>query len=188
MNTLEIGKKLKKLVFKRPKGGGEYSYVHVATGKEVEGNSEVLQLLKDDLENWEEVESLKLGSESSEAFEKKIKKQIKVVLFEEQYKDLVGKSSEVKGKKRLIVDANVDVSPAKSIKKVENDSENNTPSVQEENVTPSAQEVNEVKDAEEDEVKDVKVEHLDVMMLCEPTFLWEAINNLKIDLSLLSRL
>ena len=167
MNTLEIGKKLKKLVFKRPKGGGEYSYVHVATGKEVEGNSEVLQLLKDDLENWEEVESLKLGSESSEAFEKKIKKQIKVVLFEEQYKDLVGKSSEVKVKKRLIVDANVDASPAKSIKKVENDSENNTPSAKEENDTPAAQEENEVMDVEEDEVKDVKPVNLRTFTLAE---------------------
>ena len=52
MNNLKIGLELKQLVFKRSKGPGEYSYVIVATGKEVEGSkNEVLDLLKEDLES-----------------------------------------------------------------------------------------------------------------------------------------
>lgn len=85
MNNLKIGLELKKLLFKRPKGPGEYSYVIVATGKEVEGKNDVLELLKEDLESWGLLEGLQLKNESDDAFLKKIKKQISLVLFEDQY-------------------------------------------------------------------------------------------------------
>jgi len=85
MNNLKIGLELKKLVFKRSKGPGEYSYVIVATGKEVEGKNEVLDLLKEDLESWAPLKGLRLKSEPDDGFYKKIKKQITLVLFEDQY-------------------------------------------------------------------------------------------------------
>ena len=85
MNNLKIGLELKKLVFKRSKGPGEYNYVIVATGKEVEGKNEVLELLKEDLENWAPLNRLRLKNEPDDAFHKKIKKQITLVLFEDQY-------------------------------------------------------------------------------------------------------
>ena len=85
MNNLKIGLELKKLVFKRSKGPGEYNYVIVATGKEVEGKNEVLELLREDLESWELLGALRLKNETEDAFFKKIKKQITLVLFEDQY-------------------------------------------------------------------------------------------------------
>ena len=91
MNTIEIGKELKKLVFKRPKGGpGEHVYVLVATKEEVDGGkNEVLNLLKEDIESWENVVRLKLRGESVDAFDKKVKKQIPYVLQEEQFRSLI---------------------------------------------------------------------------------------------------
>ena len=73
MNNLKIGLELKKLVFKRSKGPGEYNYVIVATGKEVEGKNEVLELLREDLESWAPLNGLRLKNEPNDAFYKKIK-------------------------------------------------------------------------------------------------------------------
>ena len=96
MNTIEIGKELKKLVFKRLKGGpGEHVYVLVATKEEVDGGkNEVLNLLKEDIESWENVSRLRLKSESGDAFDKKVKKQIPFVLQEEQFKSLISRPEE----------------------------------------------------------------------------------------------
>ena len=91
MNNLKIGLELKKLVFKRSKGPGEYNYVIVATGKEVEGKNEVLELLREDLISWELLGVLRLKNETEDAFFKKIKKQITLVLFEDQYNLASGK-------------------------------------------------------------------------------------------------
>ena len=54
-------------------------------GKEFEGKNDVLELLKEDLESWCLLEGLQLKNESDDAFFKKIKKQISLVLFEDQY-------------------------------------------------------------------------------------------------------
>ena len=101
MNNLKIGLELKQLVFKRSKGPGEYSYVIVATGKEVEGSkNEVLDLLKEDLESWTLLEALKLKNECDDDFLKKVKKQISLVLYEDQYNLASGKPQEPPAKKR----------------------------------------------------------------------------------------
>ena len=99
MNNLKIGLELKKLVFKRSKGPGEYNYVIVATGKEVEGKNEVLELLREDLESWELLGALRLKNETEDAFFKKIKKQITLVLFEDQYNLASGKPPKAKKRK-----------------------------------------------------------------------------------------
>ena len=99
MNNLKIGLELKKLVFKRSKGPGEHNYVIVATGKEVEGKNEVLELLREDLESWELLGVLRLKNETEDAFFKKIKKQITLVLFEDQYNLASGKPTKRKTEK-----------------------------------------------------------------------------------------
>ena len=96
---MKIGLELKKLVFKRSKGPGEYNYVIVATGKEVEGKNEVLELLREDLESWELLGVLRLKNETEDAFFKKIKKQITLVLFEDQYNLASGKPTKRKTEK-----------------------------------------------------------------------------------------
>ena len=44
----------------------------VATGKEVEGKNEVLELLREDLKSWELLGVLRLKNETEDAFFKKI--------------------------------------------------------------------------------------------------------------------
>ena len=58
------------------------------------GKNEVLNLLKEDIESWENVSRLRLKSESGDAFDKKVKKQIPFVLQEEQFKSLISRPEE----------------------------------------------------------------------------------------------
>jgi len=87
MNNIKIGIELKKLIYKRNKGAGEYSYVYISTGKEAVGKNEVFEMLLEDIENWETISALKLKSESNETFYKKVKKQLPLVLFENTFKE-----------------------------------------------------------------------------------------------------
>jgi len=80
---VKIGLELKKLVFKRKLGGGEFSYVSFATGEERRGKSEILELLKKE-SGWNNLLSCKSSSETEFSFMKKVKKQISFVLFEDQ--------------------------------------------------------------------------------------------------------
>ena len=63
----------------------EYHKDKTYTGKGVEGKNDILELLKEDLESWCPLGGLKLKNKSDDAFLKKIKKQISLVLFEDQY-------------------------------------------------------------------------------------------------------
>ena len=83
MNSVKIGLELKKLVFKRKLGGGEFSYVSFATGEERRGKSEILELLQKE-SGWNNLLSCKSSSETEFSFMKKVKKQISFVLFEDQ--------------------------------------------------------------------------------------------------------
>jgi len=149
MNNLKIGLELKKLVFKRSKGPGEYSYVIVATGKEVEGKNEVLELLKEDLESWAPLKGLRLKNEPDEAFYKKIKKQITLVLFEDQYNVASGRPPQEPPSKKRKTEAEQE----------KNTSEDQIGDIEEEKANPF-ESVTSAEDAEDSKPPNLRVFHL----------------------------
>ena len=84
MNSLKIGVELKKLVYKKKLGQGEFSYVSVESKSEAFGKKEILDLLKSET-SWERLFKLKSPAESEESFCKTVKKQVQFVLFEDQF-------------------------------------------------------------------------------------------------------
>ena len=149
MNNLKIGLELKKFVFKRSKGPGEYSYVIVAKGKEVEGKNEVLELLKEDLESWAPLKGLRLKNEPDEAFYKKIKKQITLVLFEDQYNVASGRPPQEPPSKKRKTEAEQE----------KNTSEDQIGDIEEEKANPF-ESVTSAEDAEDSKPPNLRVFHL----------------------------
>lgn len=83
MSSFKLGVELKKMVYKRRLGGGEFSYVSFATGEERRGKVEILDLLVRE-EGWGNFLLCKGSGESEDSFMKKVKKQIQFVLFDDQ--------------------------------------------------------------------------------------------------------
>ena len=84
MNSLKIGVELKKLVYKKRLGQGEFSYVSVESKSEAVGKKEIVDLLKAET-SWQTLVKLKSPAESEESFCKTVKKQVQFVLFEDQF-------------------------------------------------------------------------------------------------------
>ena len=94
MNSFKVGLELKKLVYKRNIGQGEWLYVSAASNKEVSGKKEIVDLLKEEL-SWDTLYALKLPGESEESFCKTVRKQVSHVLFEDHFVKLAQVQSPV---------------------------------------------------------------------------------------------
>ena len=67
MNSFKVGLELKKLVYKKKLGQGEWLYVSAESKKEASGKKEIVDLLKEE-SSWESLYRLKLAGETEESF------------------------------------------------------------------------------------------------------------------------
>ena len=82
MNSLRIGQELRQLIFKKKLGGGEFTYVSKRSGEERQGGKDILDLLKQENDDWSSFENLCKGKNEKEVdFMKKVKKQLKFLPF-----------------------------------------------------------------------------------------------------------
>jgi len=79
MNWVAISKELSGLVAKRKLGVGEFMFVSLWSGKEVQGKGELLELLQKEGRGWDQLVKLRGKKETEQQFNKTVKKRLDYV-------------------------------------------------------------------------------------------------------------